>query len=436
MSACNIIVDANIVLHYRRIDEIDWPAIAGSSACNLVVVPALMTELERKKATGASPVIKKRASKGIEFFVQMMDKADPITLRSNCTLVFHDKEPTLDFSANRLSPDVDDDRYIASALEIAGETNFPTYIASGDGGLKLKLRSRPLNILILSDALRLPDETDPETRELRQAKQELEKLKTARPKPLIGFVGDGEKLKIEIPDRIVPKLPTVGQIMAKYPIEEPPKPKPHVVDAFAKPTGRIDLSHLSGLSGNFVDRRNEDRRRYYAEYEKYLDEVEPYLERICRIEQVGFFIHNDGLVAAHNIDLRVDAPTGTRWLSRSDYPESPEEPREPNQSTMWDALANPLHMNPIRHHFSGINDGDISISDSGKTLYSSCKALNPKCGLTLDQASLEILDRGLVNRSLQFTATLSFTEGAPIEVSLPFELASSGTIDHSVKDDG
>lgn len=41
----------------------------------------------------------------------------------------------------------------------------------------------------------------------------------ARPKPVIGFVGDVEKLKIEIPDRIVPNLPTVGQIMAKYPIE-------------------------------------------------------------------------------------------------------------------------------------------------------------------------------------------------------------------------
>lgn len=425
----NIIIDANIVLHYRRIDEIDWPGLAGTSPCNIIIVPALMTELERKKATASSPVVRKRAGNAIDFLVRKMDDADPIQLRPNCVLSFHDREPMLDFAHNRLSPEVDDDRYIASALEIHDETGSPTFIASSDGGVKLKLRSRPVNILMLPDDLRLPDELDPETKELRKAKQELEQLKAARPKPLVRFA-EADKLRLEFPDKIVPKLPTVEQVRRRFPIKEPTPPKPHVVDAFPKLTGGIDIANLSGLSGRFLERENEARLRYHAAYEQYLAEMEHYLERICRIEEVEFYIWNEGLIAAHNIEVTIRAPEGTRWVSRRDLPKAPKKPDEPTTTSSWlGPSISPL--SSFHHDIPSFYDGSVSVSESGQAVSSACKVLKPKCGLTLDKASIEVLDRRLIGGSQRFMASLSFSEGVPIEFELPFELASAGTIDHS-----
>ena len=425
----NIIVDANIVLHYRRIDEVDWPGLARSSPCNIVIVPALMAELERKKATASSPVIRKRAGKAIEFLVKMMDEADPIALRPQCTLIFHDHEPTIDFAANRLSPDVDDDRYIATALEIEAETRASTYIASGDGGLKLKLRSRPVKILTLPDSLRLADEVDPETQELRKAKQELEKIKTARPKPVVRFNG-ADMLRLEFPDLIIPKLPTLEQEKRKFPIKEPSPPKPQVVNAFPKLTSGIDIANLSGLSGLSLDRQNEARLRYYAAYEQYLADMKHYLDRICRIEEVEFCLWNDGLVAAHNIEVTIQAPQGTRWISRRDLPKAPKKPDEPSVTSSWlGPSMSPLAS--LHHDIPLFYDGSVSVSESGQEVSSSCKVLKPKCGLTIDKAAIEILDRQLIGGSQRFIASLSFSEGVPLEFELPFELASTGTIDHT-----
>lgn len=423
MQRANVIVDANIALHYRRMDEVDWPGLVGCDECNVVIVPALMAELERKKATGSSPTIRKRAAKAIDFLVGKMDEVDPITLRPNCTLVFRYHEPLIDFAASLLSPEVDDDRYIASALEIAGETGADTFIASGDGGLKLKLRSRPLKALALPESLKLPEEVDPETKQLRQAKQELEQLKASRPKPRLAFVGQEDKLTIAIPDRIIPNVSTVGEIMAAFPQEETPKPDPR---SFLSNTSGFDISQLSSLSASLVERRNESRRRYYEEYQQYLNELDIWLERLCRIEQIQFSIWNDGLAAATNIKITVVAPEGTIWIDSSDLPDKPKEPDKPGSRSMWDDLR-PLNFNPRLHHPP--RDGDVSVSEDGRRIRASFTQLNPHSGLNLEKVRLEMLSREFVGKSSSFSSRISFTEGAPIEQRLPFESKSSGTID-------
>lgn len=218
MRTANIIIDANIVLHYRRIDEIDWPTLTAAEHCDVIIVPALMRELERKKITASNPTLRKRAGRAIDFLVKRMDEADPIELRSGCNLVFRDQEPLIDFESERLDRVVDDDQYIASAIEIAAETDCDTYIATADGGMKLKVRSRPIKTVRPPEDMKLTDEPDPETLELREAKKELERLKTASAKPTVTFESGETKPIFEIPDRIEPRVTAFDEIKRRWPI--------------------------------------------------------------------------------------------------------------------------------------------------------------------------------------------------------------------------
>lgn len=421
MTETNIVIDANVVLHFQRIDQIDWVSLTGAEHCLVIVVPTLMRELERKKATGSSAVIKKRAGKAIDYFAKKMDDPDPIALRTGCTLIFRDNEPLIDFPSNRLSVQVDDDHYIASALEVAQESGRPTYIASADSGLKLKLRARPISILVPLEAHRLQDEVDSETKELREAKRELERLKSARPRLALTFEGCEGKLQLSIPDKIVPDIKSVDAIVREFPLNEIP-----TGEIVAKPLG--DIAKLSAFgefsSPGWRERENKRLRAYHDAYTRYYARYEEWLAEICLIDWITFKIENRGGAAATNVRISVVAPDNTVWLDDRDVPDRPDEPEKPNAIRIPQILprAYPHHLNPP-------HEGDIYVEENGHWISAECGQLNPGSSLTLEKAILRLNDRAMIGTSSSFRTRISFTEGEPIEGQLPFQMVSAGVIE-------
>ncbi|MDG5748542.1 PIN domain-containing protein [Qipengyuania sp. XHP0207] len=421
MTESNIVIDANVVLHYQRIDQIDWVSLTGANHCSVIVVPALMRELERKKATGSSAVIKKRAGKAVDFLAKRMDEPDPIALRPGCTLSFRDNEPLIDFPSNRLSVSVDDDHYIASALEVAQESRQPTFIASADSGLKLKLRARPISILVPPEAYRLQDEVDSETKELREAKRELEKIKNARPRLTLQFNDCEGKLELLFPEKIAPNIRTLEEVMRDHPLNEV-----GTGEITASPLGKTtDLSLLGqATSLAWRERENERIRAYYDAYDQYFSEYEAWLSELCQIDWIAFRIENLGGAAATNVGITVAAPEGTVWIDEDDIPDRPKEPDKPSAFaiTRIEPLAYPRNLNPPR-------DGDVYVREDGRSIFAKCGQLNPGCGLSLEKAVLRLSDSAMIGTSSSFRTRISFTEGEPIEGQLPFAMVSGGVIE-------
>ncbi len=54
MDSCDILIDANIALHFPRIDQLDWPGLTGCRTCTIAIAPILLRELEQKKIFGAT----------------------------------------------------------------------------------------------------------------------------------------------------------------------------------------------------------------------------------------------------------------------------------------------------------------------------------------------------------------------------------------------
>ena len=225
MDSCDILIDTNIALHFPRIDQLDWPGLTGCRTCTIVIVPILLRELEQKKIFGATPSIRERAGRTIEYLVAKMAETDPIHVRPDVTLVFLEHEPGIDFEANLLVREVNDDQYIASAIEHAAKAGHDTGIASNDGGMALKLRSRPVSVLRLPDELRLPLDQDPRDKELREAKAQLVQLQTQRPKLATTFAGGLRKREIRNAKALPTRIATLDEIKSKHAPLPLPAPK-------------------------------------------------------------------------------------------------------------------------------------------------------------------------------------------------------------------
>jgi hypothetical protein len=81
--ALAILLDTNVILHFRRIDEVDWCKLAGFAKCDLVATPFLFRELDHQKALNPSSKLRRRASEAIDYLADLLDRPSPINIRNN-----------------------------------------------------------------------------------------------------------------------------------------------------------------------------------------------------------------------------------------------------------------------------------------------------------------------------------------------------------------
>lgn len=316
----DIIIDTNLLLHFRRPDEIDWCALAGEKSCAIVITPVLMRELERNKVHNSSRRLRERARDAIAWIAQRLGEADPVHLREGVTLVFDEQEPLLDFTENRLSREIADDHLIASALDWAARTGHPVAVATDDSGLALKLRNRPICRIVPDEVARLGDAVDLERAEIADLRRELEREKNRRPRLELQFGGGGTKTSVE-PDEIEPP-PAIEQIRAEYP--EITFDEYMALDDRTNPGVRT-------YSKEPVDEYNKALNIYYGEYEDYLARFADWAELEARTVAIDLILANLGSSPASNIDIHLSFPKNVEIFSEEETDNEPGGPAPPEK---------------------------------------------------------------------------------------------------------
>ncbi len=322
-----VFVDTNVAMHFKRADQIDWATLTGSSTVTLVIAPVLITELEEQKVKNDSRKLRQRAAEQVRWLDTLLDHDQPHLLREGLFFISIDHEPLLDFPEHRLSLFVADDRLIASALEFAAEwPKTKTYIASGDIGLKNKLRSRhSLAHLSPSENDRLNEEADPIEKELQTLRRDNLAWKNRIPK--LGLIhverDQNESYVVGISDPLA-SLKPISKIKAEYPLVS---------------TGSQDtLEIMRSIAGyNLIrtkadaERHNQATQEFYQSWENYLDLYADWKTRW----QLGFnaklAVANTGTVPATQLDIEIVFPNGIRPYNISRLPRPPEEPKPPPQ---------------------------------------------------------------------------------------------------------
>lgn len=372
----------------------------------------------------------------IDFLIGKMALPDPVVLRPNVVLAFAEHEPAIDFAAHQLVREVNDDHYIATALERHAAGGLTTFIASNDGGMTMKLRSRPVSVLRLPEELRLPAEVDAEQKELRDAKREIARLQSRLPKLSVTFAGGETRRDIRNARSIDLGAPSLAEIRAEHSFQPvPPEPD---ASASGHRSGLRAFSNLGAANRQRVEEYNEALDAYYARYEQYLADLMAWTEMLRLTATVAVTLQNDGSATATDIDVILRFPDTIFLSSMRDRPEEPEAPEPPARPGTLAGLSSFLgHGARVSYsdyrlpHFD-FHDGSVYVDeDDPHTAQFSAKSLKQKCGLAFD-GFLLTRHPDLTDKGVEVEVVITFHEGEPIHQKLAITF---GEVDAAESDD-
>ena len=330
-TTARVFIDANSALHFRRPDQINWRTLANANEVVLVAAPVLLQELEEQKVVNRSSKLRDRAADYMKWLHQFVRRPDT-EVRTGVRWLFLPDEPQLDFAAERLSQTIADDHLIASVLDYTRQSGVSALVATADLGLEVKLRSRGIGVLELSDELRLPAEPDPVELENRNLRRQVARLKARIPKLSVVFKGGAQYHALPLRDPNANSVTSLDQIRADNPYmygtQAAARPQDSAGAAFA------DIQRLTqqfGVSVERADRYNEELEQYFNQYQHYLDDHAAWRETFSLHHLAKLVIANDGTAPASNIDLDLFFPDGTRPVDDDDIPKEPKAPKAPRR---------------------------------------------------------------------------------------------------------
>ncbi len=325
-----IMVDTNLLLHFKRLDQIDWSALAQERV-RLIILPVVVRELEKHKTFHQNAKVRDRAGKVITWFNTLADTGFDVDLSSSLALRFHTHEPAIDFSENKLTKELQDDVLVAGVLSLQQEEGEDVSIATADFGLKLKARQRRIPVVVPPERDRLADEPDARDKELATLRKENLQLANRVPKLSLVFAGSTEANASFV--RPVEKEPpaSLAMVQARHPrLGETPTKRP-----LFELGSSLAYGHVSADSQK---RYNEKLDEYFEKYAAYLESHSAWAREALGRFQLELVLRNGGTTPATNIDVTFAFPEDVLVLTEVRAVAKPKPPDAPKIPTPLDYL--------------------------------------------------------------------------------------------------
>ena len=328
-------IDTNILMHYRRVQEIDWPKVIGTQCITIVIAPVVVRELDAHKFDHASAKIRKRVRELLVEFRSMFGNSAAVELRRSVTLQFLVGDADLDFPSHGLRREVNDDWLIASMIEYRSKhEGADVVLVAADFGLELKARAAGFRVFVPPEEARLPEDLDVAERRIRQLEREAATLRNRLPDLRLSLADDAI-LRLSVPESSEPEISVadrLAEIRHRYPIRVAPDEvsrtvRTQTLGQLLKGGAKVNLEALAGPDE--YKRYNRDVGRYLVEYEQYLEALVAYCQRRARRIELTIQLHNDGGAPADDIDIHMHFPNGFELWRLADEPAEPAEPEAP-----------------------------------------------------------------------------------------------------------
>jgi rRNA-processing protein FCF1 len=335
------LIDTNVLLHYRRLEEIDWLDLTGVSGLTIVIPALVLRELDKHKDCHPNRRLKKRAQAVVADIGRKFSESFTCNLRSGVTAKLATDEPSISFEEHRLRTDVNDDYLIAALIQEREKQGGSTEIAliSADIGITMKARQRGFRVIAPPSEARIPDEVDPSERKIQELEAQLRQIKAAMPNLAIVFQDDSSVLNATI-HQAAPLPPE----FAEWPLKNV-KSKYRLLDGKGRPDRStnpkslaelVDLSNsLMGPSSEQIQAYNSALEGFYSEYAEYVQEMISYKDSCRRQIKLSLKLSNSGQIPAQDIDVHMHFPNGFTLIEKRQAPSPPSPPSPPREPGLF-----------------------------------------------------------------------------------------------------
>jgi len=333
-----LFLDTNVLLHYRRFSEVDWPNLSQTDSVLILFPPTVLRELNGKKDSGTSGKLKKRAQSVLAEIDSIFSEQSRVTIRPSVEVEFIAADPGIDFIAHRLRKDLQDDYLLASILEFRS-ANAATrcVLVTADVGLKLKAKSHGIDTLQPPSELRLPDDEDPDVKKIKALEAEIKSIKHSLPILSLEFEDKSAVAQFELKKAVVLSASDIAteieHLRETYPLMAAPgklPPRAGRKETIEHTVAEMAAIHI-GYSREEIERYNAALKPFFDSYPHFLtklNEHENLRKRTCGLE---ILISNSGTNPASEIVVHLHFPDGFSLYSDKNFPETPYQPSPPEK---------------------------------------------------------------------------------------------------------
>lgn len=329
-----LVIDTNVLLHYKSIDQIDWSNISGCKTPFIYVPLVVIEELDKHKDQHKLRKMRERARKTLALIDKIIGENFSGRLRNNVQLVVESQDPEIDWDDLNLDKNKPDHRVVASALSMASDSN-QVAVVQRDYGIKLTLKRLKLQSIELPEYLQLEDALDESERELKQLRLENERLRSQFPKLCLESEEASNRGQILVaPELSSYSITEQGKILEKLHEEYPLMEMRNI-------RGGPSSSALIFMSLEITEKQresyNDKLRTFYEEYLNWLVKTRDFKNKRSLLMPLELWIFNSGSCPAQDVDVDILFPNCVSVLlgeNTLELPPEPIPPRKPKPRSM------------------------------------------------------------------------------------------------------
>lgn len=323
----NIVLDSNILLHYKPFEEIAWEEELGSKD-NTVILDAIVLEEIDKKKDQEKGKVQKRAklvsSRIGEILIDGKSGKVPVKFLESAYATEEDKEVyNLSSNDNRILFDV-----LKSGIDAA-----EVVIVSNDNAMLIRAKNHGFYIHRLDDKYLLKEELSKEEKDAKAAIAELERMKNRLPKPQLVFDNGRDFLqmeRLEADDLEQELRKEMAVLRARWPEKTMESEQQYILGQVYNHTTPEMITQYNISLKKFLE-LSEKKIRLEVERD----------DLTKRFQRVLVNIVNRGTAATGKMNVFLEVPKGIRLYKKSSKKEVEyEEPSTPNYYSAGVSIAN------------------------------------------------------------------------------------------------
>ncbi len=310
-----IFLDTNVLLHYA-FDDADWEAIVGESVERILTCWVNLHELDRIKDTHPNSRRRDRARRVLRMIEEAQAADSDTLLGRGSEFAFYSAQPKIDFASLELDPTHPDHRLVATAWHYQNAEGAEVALATHDVTPRIAADLVGLRAVDMPADLKLPASEDPQAKEIRRLRGELERERARRPNLAVDIGGE---LRAEIDWSMEPlQVPALlfDEVVALQ------------AEKYPRPSRRYQNTDPALIP---PDAQQEERRiaGYLNQLPDWLDALNTYMRDNAHRQPLTFQIRNDGTAPATDVALELSFPLGVCLKTKASVPDPPQPPRVP-----------------------------------------------------------------------------------------------------------